>query len=238
MNKIAFVFLISTLSCARVSEIEKINSQKLEDSEKLLKDFFSIDIYTIPTDEKKSILQSTSSLQLHLLKRQIEDDNLSWQEADKLYKDYLAKNVTNSYEKTIRYQQVANYMLRNSSILEQPKSLEKCETLNFYLNLLVEAKSSDAELIHTILEQLNGFLSKEQQKNIAKYVVLRQEEVAKEKALYLSQKQKEQVYKLEPNNKKQEALVNDMITKTDSRKSEALIRKEKALKKLDILIQK
>jgi hypothetical protein len=29
-----------------------------------------------------------------------------------------------------------------------------------------------------------------------------------------------------------------MITKTDSRKSEALIRKEKALKKLDILIQK
>jgi hypothetical protein len=238
MNKIAFVFLISTLSCARVSEIEKINSQKLEDSEKLLKDFFSIDIYTIPTDEKKSILQSTSSLQLHLLKRQIEDDNLSWQEADKLYKDYLAKNVTNSYEKTIRYQQVANYMLRNSSILEQPKSLEKYETLNFYLNLLVEAKSSDAELIHTILEQLNGFLSKEQQKNIAKYVVLRQEEVAKEKALYLSQKQKEQVYKLEPNNKKQEALVNDMITKTDSRKSEALIRKEKALKKLDILIQK
>jgi hypothetical protein len=238
MNKIAFVLLISTLSCARVSEIEKINSQKLEDSEKLLKDFFSIDIYTIPTDEKKSILQSTSSLQLHLLKRQIEDDNLSWQEADKLYKDYLAKNVTNSYEKTIRYQQVANYMLRNSSILEQPKSLEKYETLNFYLNLLVEAKSSDAELIHTILEQLNGFLSKEQQKNIAKYVVLRQEEVAKEKALYLSQKQKEQVYKLEPNNKKQEALVNDMITKTDSRKSEALIRKEKALKKLDILIQK
>jgi hypothetical protein len=238
MNKIAFVFLISTLSCARVSEMEKINSQKLEDSEKLLKDFFSIDIYTIPTDEKKSILQSTSSLQLHLLKRQIEDDNLSWQEADKLYKDYLAKNVTNSYEKTIRYQQVANYMLRNSSILEQPKSLEKYETLNFYLNLLVEAKSSDAELIHTILEQLNGFLSKEQQKNIAKYVVLRQEEVAKEKALYLSQKQKEQVYKLEPNNKKQEALVNDMITKTDSRKSEALIRKEKALKKLDILIQK
>ena len=198
----------------------------------LSKNFFVMDIYTIPKEEKSQIMASKASFDLTLMKRRFEIDNVSWQQAHKEYQNFLQNRVKTPNEKVLFSQRIANYMLRNTSILIDAPSLEKQQTIYFYINLLKEAKSSDAELFYAGLENLTTFLNKEQLKGVAQYVINRQDEVEEEK-IKAQVPVEPQTYKLNPsNNVKQDKLASEMVHKMESQRDEAKNRRNTALERL------
>jgi hypothetical protein len=228
---ILFVFsFLLFFSCVKVQEKSVVKLETNE--EKALGTYYAIYAYQVPIEKKREMVMSNSEkkMELHRISYSTQKQGLSWQAAHLGYVA-LVNKITDKDEKIVFYQMIANAMARHTNLLEAEDSPKKIEVADYYLKLLIEAGSIDAELINAYAQIVKNTWTKEEKVNLNNYIQKRIVEVEEEK---LSQKSvglsKENlapnIQELSP---KKKEVVNNFTQSLEDGKRESYIRQEKGL---------